>query len=135
MKTVPYLFMSALAATLTLTFATTAVLAQEKSKAEKAKTAQEPKAKVRGPSPVLFENDRVRIVESRTKPGERNPMQERQDRVVYHFNAGKQRVHYSDGKTEEKEFKAGTVEFRKRDTTSSENIGKTDFHNLVINIK
>jgi hypothetical protein len=66
-------------------------MAQEKAKAEKA--AQEPKAKVRPPATVLFENDRVRVFETRTKPGERNAMQERPDRVIYHFNAGKQRFH------------------------------------------
>jgi hypothetical protein len=86
-------------------------------------------------APVLFENDKVRVVDARTKPGERNPMQERSDRVIYHFNAGKTRVHYADGKAEEREFKAGTVEFRKRDTTPSENIGKSEVHNLVINLK
>ena len=37
MKTVPYLFVSALAATLLLAFADHAVMAQEKAKTEKAK--------------------------------------------------------------------------------------------------
>jgi hypothetical protein len=116
-------------------FATEEVTAQEKAKTEKAKTAQQLKAKERAPAPVVFENDKVRVVETRTKPGERNPMQERSDRVIYHFNAGKTRVHYPEGKTEEREFKKGSVEFRKRDKTSSENIGKAEIHNLVINLK
>jgi hypothetical protein len=122
-------------ATLMLSFVTKAVLAQEKAKAEKMKTAEETKGKVRAPAPVRFENDRVRIVETRTKPGERNEMQDRPDRAVYHFNAGKQRVHYAEGKTADIEFKAGSVEFRKRDKSSSENIGKADIHNLIINLK
>jgi hypothetical protein len=129
------LVLMAVAATFLLSFTAMAVMAQEKAKAEKAKTMQELKAKERGPAPVLFENDKVRVVDARTKPGERNPMQERSDRVIYHFNAGKTRVHYPDGKKEEREFKAGSVEFRKRDTTSSENIGKAENHNLVINLK
>jgi hypothetical protein len=103
-------------------------MAQEKAKAEKA--AQEPKAKVRPPATVLFENDRVRVFETRTKPGERNAMQERPDRVIYHFNAGKQRFHYPDEKTRRQRIQTGSVEFRKRDTTSSKNIGKTEIHNL-----
>jgi hypothetical protein len=135
MKTLPHLFMSVLAAALMLAFADHAVMAQEKAKAEKAKTELKTKAKERAPAPVLFENDRVRVIETRIKPGERNAMQERSDRVIYHFNAGKAKVHYPDGKTEEREFKAGTVEFRKRDTTSSENIGKTENHNLNVNLK
>src|SRR5215475_648818 len=89
------------------TFAAGAVMAQEKTKAEKAKTEQQLKAKERAPAPVVFENDRVRVVESRTKPGERNPMQDRPDRVVYHFNNGKQRIHYPDGKTEDVRIQDG----------------------------
>ena len=125
----------AMVVALTLAFATQAVMAQEKAKAEKAKIELKTKAKERAPAPVLFENDKVRVLETRTKPGERNPMQDRPDRVVYHFNAGKQKVHYADGKTEEREFKAGSAEFRKRDTTSSENIGKTEIHTLNVVLK
>ena len=116
-------------------FATGAVVAQEKTKAEKAMAAQQPKAKERAPAPVVFENDRVRVVETRTKPGEKNAMQDRPDRVVYHFNNGKQRIYYSDGKTEDSEYKAGSVTFRKRGISSTENTGKTESHNLVINLK
>jgi len=135
MKRLPYVLTGFLFAVSLSALETKAIMAQEKAKAEKAKTTQELKAKERGPAPVLFENDKVRVVDARTKPGERNPMQERSDRVIYHFTAGKTRVHYPDGKKEEREFKAGSVEFRKRDTTSSENIGKAENHNLVINLK
>ena len=115
--------------------ATEMLMAQEKGKGENAKTEPKLKAKERAPAPVLFENEKVRVVETRTNPGERNAMQERSDRVVYHFNAGKTKIHHADGKTEEREYKAGSVEFRKRDNASSENIGKTEAHNLVINLK
>ena len=53
-------------------------------------------------------------------------MQQRPDRIVVYFNAGKQRVTCSDGKTEEREFKAGHVEFRKADTCQAVNIGSTE---------
>jgi hypothetical protein len=62
-------------------------------------------------------------------------MKARSDRVIYSVNAGKQRVRWADGKTEEVEFKAGDVRFRKADTSQSENIGKTETHNLVISVK
>ena len=62
-------------------------------------------------------------------------MKARSDRVIYSFNAGKQRIRYSDGKTEEVEFKAGDLRFRKADKSQSENIGKTETHNLVITAK
>jgi len=135
MKSLNGIFTGLLFATVMLAFTAKTVLAQEKAKAEKAKTEQQLKAKERAPAPVVFENDRVRVVESRTKPGERNPMQDRPDRVVYHFNDGKQRIHYLDGKTEDSEYKAGSVTFRKRGTSSTENTGKSESHNLIINLK
>ena len=73
--------MGVLVAALMVAFTTKGVMAQEKAKAEKA--AQEPKAKVRPPATVLFENDRVRVFETRTQPGERNAMQERPHRVIF----------------------------------------------------
>jgi hypothetical protein len=85
---------------------------------------------------VLFENEKFRVVETRAKPGEKNEMKARSDRVIYSFNAGKSRVYYPDGKTEDVEFKAGEVRFRKADKSQSENnIGKTENRNLVITAK
>jgi hypothetical protein len=84
---------------------------------------------------LLVDNEKYRVNETRAKPGERNNMQKRSDRIVVHLNAGKQRVTCSDGKTEEREFKAGSVEFRKADTCQAVNIGTTETHNLVISAK
>ena len=133
--------MGLLVATVMLALSTGAVVAQEKAKAEKAKAApveeKAKAAKTRPPSAtkVLFENEKYRVVETRSKPGEMNEMKERQDRVIYSFNAGKSRVHYADGKTEDVSFKAGEVRFRKADKSQSENTGKTENRNLVITTK
>jgi hypothetical protein len=141
MKYLTTIVMGLLVATATLTATTKTVMAQEKAKAEKAKPAPaEEKAKAektKGESAtkVLFENEKYRVVETRAKPGDRNEMKARQDRVIYSFKAGKSRVHYPDGKTEDVEFKAGEVRFRKAGKSQTENIGKTDTHNLVITAK
>ena len=84
---------------------------------------------------VLLENEKYRVVQTRSKPGQKNEMKARSDRVIYSFNAGKSRIHYPDGKTEDVEFKAGEVRFRKADKSQSENIGKTETRNLVITAK
>ena len=134
MKHLTDIFMGLLVATVMLAFTTKTVMAQEKAKAapaeEKAK-AEKAKEQSRT-SKVLFENEKYRVVETWAKPGQKNEMKERSDRVIYSFNAGKSRLHYPGGKTEEVEFKAGSVRFRKADKVQSENIGKTDNHNLVI---
>ena len=130
------LALMAMVATLMLAFTTKTVIAQEKAKADKAKPAPaEEKAKAETATKVLFENEKFRVVETRAKPGQKNEMKERPDRVIYSFNAGKSRVHYPDGKTEEVEFKAGGVRYRKADKIQSENIGKTETRNLVISAK
>ena len=138
MKDLTDIFMGLLVATVMMAFSTGAVMAQEKAKAEKAKAApaeekmKAEKTKGQSATKVLFENEKYRVVETRSKPGEKNEMKARQDRVIYSINGGKSRVHYADGKTEDVSFKAGEVRFRKADKTQSENTGKTETHNLVI---
>ena len=119
-----------MAATLMLAFTTKAVMAQEKAKAEKAmaekaKEAPAKATKAQGPV-VLFENERVRVTEGRIKPGEKNEMMKRGDRVNVAIKASKTRVHYPDGKTEDRDRKAGDVQFNKAGTSQAENIGKTE---------
>lgn len=105
------------------------VLAQEKDPTPETKGTRTQQ------NQLLVDNDKYRVNETRAKPGERNNMQQRPDRILVHLNAGKQRVTCSDGKTEEREFKAGSVEFRKADMCQSVNIGSTETRNLVISAK
>ena len=136
MKHLTDIFMGLLVAMVMMAFTTEAVMAQEKAKAEKSKAAPaEEKMKAETMTKVLFENDKFRVVETRAKPGQKNEMKARSDRVIYSFNAGKSRTHYADGKTEDSEFKAGEVRFRKAAKSQSENIGKTETRNLVITAK
>ena len=84
---------------------------------------------------LLIDNEKYRVNETGAKPGETNNMQQRLDRIVVHLNAGKQRFTCKEGKSEETEFKAGSVEFRKADTCQAMNIGTTETHNLIITAK
>ena len=141
MKYFTRIFMGLLAATVMLALTTKTAMAEEKAKVEKAK-AEPVEEKMKGEktkaetmTKVLLDNDKFRVVETRAKPGQKNEMKARSDRVVYSFNAGKSRTHYADGKTEDNEFKAGEVRFRKAAKSQSENIGKTETRNLVITAK
>ena len=84
---------------------------------------------------LLVDNDKYRVNETRAKPGEKNNMQKRPDRIIVNLTAGKQKVTCTDGRTEEREFKAGTVEYRKADECQAVNIGTTETHTLVISAK
>ena len=133
MKTLTKLLMVVVAAGLMSAFVGTA-MAQEKAKAEKAQTTSAKETKAQAGN-VLFENDRVRVSESRIKPGENNGMKMRSDRVNVSINPGKTRVHYADGKKEDFDLKAGSVRFNKAGTSSTENIGKTETRTVIVNLK
>jgi hypothetical protein len=139
MKSWTSIFTGLLVAIAMLAFTAGTIMAQDKAKAEKAKPGpveqKAEKTKAQSATKVLFENEKYRVVETRSKPGEKNEMKARQDRVIYSFNAGKSRVHYPDGKTEDVEFKAGEVRFRKAGTSQTENTGKSENRNLVITAK
>jgi beta-alanine degradation protein BauB len=130
----PRLLIGLLGATCMMSLAATVVMAQEKTKAEKAKTAPAKETKAQGAN-VLFEDERVRVVETRMKPGEKNEMKMRGDRVNVSINPAKQRVHYPDGKKEDFDLKAGSVRFNKAGTSSTENIGNTETHTVIVNLK
>jgi len=135
------LVLMAIVATLMLALTTNVLMAQEKAKEDKAKTtsAQEGKKEWPKPSPnakVLLENEKVRVLENRYKPGEKNSMQKRGARVVYVLEGGPTKIYYPDGKTEKSERKAGTASYYPRgDTKSTENVGKADHRTLIINLE
>lgn len=84
---------------------------------------------------VLLENDEVRVLEYRLKPGQKEPLHSHPDGVVYGFNDSKIRVTSADGKVTESAGKAGDVFWRKAVTHALENVGDTDVHSLAIEIK
>ena len=90
MKRLTHVLAGILVATVTLAFATTAVMARDKAKAEKAKTAPAKETKAQGDN-VLFENERVRMTESRRKAGDKTEMKARKDRVAVCLNPAKLR--------------------------------------------
>jgi len=84
---------------------------------------------------VLLENDRVRVLESRIKPGMKNAMHSHPDIIVYRFTPVKIKFTLPDGKTFIREAKAGSVLFREAETHATENVGSTEAHGLLIELK
>jgi quercetin dioxygenase-like cupin family protein len=84
---------------------------------------------------ILLENDDVRVLEYRLKPGQKESLHSHPDGVVYGFNASKIRVTSADGKVTESAGKAGDVFWRKSVTHALENVGDTDVHSLAVEIK
>lgn len=84
---------------------------------------------------VLLENDQVRVLEYRLKPGEKEPMHSHPAGIVYSFSDGRMRSTMPDGKSQEGERKAGEVHWRDPITHSAENTGDTEIHVLAVELK
>ena len=84
---------------------------------------------------ILINNRKVRVQEVRIRPGNKGPMVARPDRVQYILKGGKQRRHYSNGRTKVQIFKPGTVLWRGKEKFASENIGKTEIRFIGVRLK
>jgi quercetin dioxygenase-like cupin family protein len=123
MKRTAYITVGVLAVSLALVFGARMVMAQDFAKL----SPQDVK--------VLLENDRVRVLEVRHLPGVKEPMHSHPAYVSYYLGATRVKVTTPDGKTVEKDRKAGEVQFSEPTTHALENIGTTEQHVLVIELK
>ena len=104
-------------------------MAQDKAKAKEVKATNSVK--------VLHEDDRVRVTETTTKPGENGGNLVRGKRVVRYLQGGTQERNYADGRKEKVERKTGEVLVAGPDKEAYfiKNIGKTTIVSYVVNIK
>jgi len=84
---------------------------------------------------VLFNNEYVRILDVRQKPGEKSPMHSHPNHVIYSLTGATIKFTSSDGKTNTVTTKAGQVVWHNAETHTVENIGKTENHVLDIELK
>ena len=84
---------------------------------------------------VRFENDRLRVLEYRAKPGQKEPMHSHPPGVVYLFSDSIMRTTLPDGTTSEAPRKAGELYWRDYTTHAAENIGETESHALAVELK
>jgi quercetin dioxygenase-like cupin family protein len=74
---------------------------------------------------VLFENERVRVLEVTMQPGDRSEMHTHPDYFVYFLSDGKGRFTTPSGETAEIEWPAGGSMWREAEEHSTENVGGT----------
>ncbi len=84
---------------------------------------------------VLLENDDVRVLEYRLKPGEKEPLHSHPEGVIYGFTDSRIKITSPDGKVTENFGKTGDVFWRKPVTHALENVGETEVHSLAVEIK
>lgn len=122
MKKLTYLILIVLLACLTWGFAAKTTMAQDLSTFSQGAV-------------MLLENDRVRVSEATRHPGEKEPMHTHPAYVAYFFSPCKVKITFPDGKTKDKEFKAGEVMWSDGVTHAVEIVGTTDQHVLLIELK
>jgi len=84
---------------------------------------------------VLLENDQVRVLSVHMKPGQKAPMHSHPHNVAYFLKDAKVKITLPNGKTEERNIKAGSSSWSEATTHEAENIGTTELEEIQIELK
>ena len=84
---------------------------------------------------VILENDRVRVLDSRTKPGAKSEMHSHPALVVYSTTTGKSKFTDPSGETMEIAVQPGQAMYMDSVTYATENVGTAEAHVLLIELK
>jgi hypothetical protein len=84
---------------------------------------------------LVFENERVRVLEYRDHPGDRTSMHSHPDMVIIPLSTFRRRLTLDDGRTVEVEKRAHDAGWVPAMAHAGENIGDTDSHSLFVELK
>jgi quercetin dioxygenase-like cupin family protein len=84
---------------------------------------------------VILENAQVRVLDVHIRPGEKVAMHSHPAGILYYLSDAKLKITYPDGKTEEREVKAGTAVWSEAVTHAAENVGATELHEVHTELK
>lgn len=84
---------------------------------------------------VILENDRVRLLEYRGKPGDKTEMHSHPDLLAYPLTPAKVKFTFPNGESFEAEMQAGEPMFSEAHSHSTENIGTSDAHVILVELK
>jgi hypothetical protein len=83
---------------------------------------------------VVFENERVRVLEYRDVPGDRTTPHAHPDSVMHTLTSFRRRL-VTDGQERDGELPAGLTSWLPAQEHSGENIGETETHVLFVELK
>jgi quinol monooxygenase YgiN len=84
---------------------------------------------------VMIENDRVRVMDFRLRKGDREDFHSHPAHVLYVLEPFKISFRFPDGRAGTREVKAGEVLYSDAVTHSPTNIGDTDAHGILVELK
>ena len=84
---------------------------------------------------TVIDNDQVRVLEVRMKPGDKTERHSHPALVAVMLKGGTARFEQSDGETVQLEMQAGEPMYLPAVEHTTENIGKTEVHGYLIELK
>ena len=84
---------------------------------------------------VIFENERVRVLEYRDDPGQRTSPHQHPDSVMYTLSSFSRRLIAEDGASRVVDLPAGAVRWLDAQVHSGENIGDSPTHVIFVELK
>jgi quercetin dioxygenase-like cupin family protein len=84
---------------------------------------------------VLFENEHVRLLEARVRPGDSTPLHSHPEGLVYVISGGKVTFTSSSGERAEIELKTGQTRWRKAEEHATASRDSTDVVVLLVEPK
>jgi hypothetical protein len=84
---------------------------------------------------VVFENDRVRVLEYRDTPGHRTTPHDHPDSVMYTLSSFRRRLYGENGETRDVELPVGTTGWLPAQRHAGHNIGDSDTHVIFVELK
>jgi quercetin dioxygenase-like cupin family protein len=84
---------------------------------------------------VVFENERIRVLEYRDEPGQATSPHEHPDSLMYTLSSFERRLIADNGESRDVKLDAGEVRWLDAQTHSGENIGRTPTHVLFVELK
>ncbi len=84
---------------------------------------------------LIMENEYVRVLDARFKPGDRALMHFHPNHVIYVLADGKLKITVSEGNSMNVDLKTGQAIWMPAGQHAAENVGKREVHNVVIELK
>ncbi len=84
---------------------------------------------------LILENDRMRVFDVKFKPGEKAAMHRHPDHLVYVLADGTLKLSLPDNSSQQFQLRAGQAVWIEAGPHAAENVGKTEAHSLVVELK
>jgi hypothetical protein len=84
---------------------------------------------------VLFENEKLRVLEHRDQPGDKTNQHHHPAFVLYALSPFERKITLPDGKVIMRKVNAGDVIYSEEQTHIGENIGQTPTHVIIVEMK